>query len=222
MVHDAGQLAIIGITPLKHEDPLLVVPDTVEWALEMGADGVEINTSCPNENSDDLLCRDITKTKKAIQITRERVGDDPYLILKVSALGEMAIRRYKSGLGVDAVSAINSERRLSPLNPQTGMPFIEVNDGYAGQSGPAISKLSQKNLYSWLRSTDQISTTFPVKDSRLNVWSVGGVESGREVYQRVHDIGAFMVGGAQAFYRAKDPAKVVRQWAEEYAEMATA
>lgn len=217
VVQGAGQLAIVGITPLKHEDPLVVVPDMTEWAKEMGADAIEINTSCPNENSDDLLCHDMAKTKRVVTATRERVGDDPYLILKVSPLGEMTIRCYKDDLDVDAISPINSIRQLSPSNPETRLPFIEVNDGYAGQSGPAISRLARHNLQSWLRNSNS-ATEFPVKNPQFDVWSVGGVDTGYEVYDRVHNVGAFMVGGAQAFYRADNPAQVAEQWAREYTE----
>lgn len=215
-VQAAGQRAIIGVTPLKHEDPELVVPDLVEWACELGADGVEINTSCPNENSDELLCHDVSKTRRVLQATRQRVGDDPYLIVKVSNLGETSIRRHKFHLLADGVSPLNSSRRMSPTNPETGQPFIEVNDGYAGQSGPVIRETARKNLRSWLRSSTAAATEFPVSSPAFDIWSVGGVDSGYEAYDRVHRIGANMVGAAQALYRSVDPAVVVRQWTLQY------
>jgi dihydroorotate dehydrogenase len=216
-VKAAGQKAIVGITPLKHENPFIVVPSLAEWALDMGADGVEINTSCPNEGSDNLLCHDMAKTKNVIAAARQSVGPEVYLMVKFSAFGEMCTRRYKDGLEADAVSTMNGERKLSPTNLQTGQPFIEVNEGYAGQSGPFINRLARKSLRSWLRPSAG-EAEFPVKSPQYDVWSVGGIDSGYEAHDRVNNIGAFMVGGAQAFYRAQNPAEVAKCWAREYEE----
>lgn len=217
MVQGAGQLAIVGVTSLKHENPVLVVPDMVEWGLEAGADGIEINTSCPNENSGTLLCHDIAKTLKVVDAVSQRVGKQPYISLKVSALGEATIRHYKSHLTDYAITPINSSRQMSPPDPLSGQPVIEVNDGYAGLSGRPINRLARRNLRAWLRGSEP-ATEFPVIDSKLDVWSVGGVDNGYEVYDRVHNIGAFMVGAAQAFYRSENPAALARQWATEYQE----
>jgi dihydroorotate dehydrogenase len=212
----AGQVAIVGVTALKGEDPKLVIPDLAEWALSMGADGVEVNGSCPNQDSDDLLCHDISETAETLQLTRERVGPDPYIILKVSALGETTIRSYKrSGLMADAVAAINAERGLSPLDEATGRPVIEVSDGYAGKSGPAIASLALRNLQSWLRPVAG-PADFPITDAPYDVWSVGGIDNGAEGHYRVHGLGAFAFGGAQGLHRAPHPGPVVAQWAAEY------
>ena len=217
IVHDAGQLAIVGIVPLKHENPLLVVPDMTEWALEMGADGVEINTSCPNEDSDELLCYDILKTRHAVRRARQRVGEDPYLSVKLSALTRYQTNRHRDGLVADGVCIINSDRQMSPTNPETGLPFIEVNDGYAGRSGSAINGLARRNLRNWLQPAGE-TVEFPVRSSRFDVWSIGGIKDGYEAYDRRENIGAFAVGGAQAFFRADNPAEVAKRWAAEYEE----
>ena len=214
-VHEAGQLAIIGVTSLEGEDPEETLPDLAEWALEMGADGVELNGSCPNVGKG-LLCQDFQKTMDTCVAVRGRVGDDAYVSIKVPKLGETTTRHYKQAeLPVDAIAAINAIRSMSPPDPETGKPVIEVNDGYAGRSGPAISNPAYRSLQSWLRPlTGQAD--FPVKDSQFDVWSVGGVDSGYEVYEREHEVGAFAVGGAQAFYKAAHPAVVAKRWAEEY------
>jgi len=96
-VRDAGQLAIVSVTALKHESPEIVIPELVEWALDMGADGVEINGACPNEDSDELLCHDPVNTMSTLELTRQRVGPKPYLIFKPGALSEELIRLYQEG-----------------------------------------------------------------------------------------------------------------------------
>lgn len=214
-VHEAGQLAIVGVTSLEGEDPEKVLPELAEWALEMGADGVELNGSCPNVG-EGLLCQDVNKTTDTCGAVRDRVGASAYISIKVPELAETTIRRFKqTGLPVDAVAAINAVRRMSPNDASSGRPTIEVNGGYAGQSGPAISSLAYKNLRSWLRAPSG-ATDFPVENPQFDVWFVGGIDSGFEVYEGVHNVGAFAAGGAQAFYKAAHPKVVARRWGKEY------
>jgi dihydroorotate dehydrogenase len=205
-VRAAGQLAIISVTSLKHEDAREVVPDLVEWALGQGAQGVEINGSCPNEGEHSLLCEDTEKTLATLAAVRQRVGDQPYLSLKVSPLAPETIEQYgASGLAVNAVAMINNCRRLSPPRSADAAPVIEVNDGYAGQSGPIINGLARQNLKHWRQATG----------GQYDHWSIGGVDTGYEVYHRQNS-GAVLVGGAQAFYRHKQPEEEVAKWAEQY------
>lgn len=214
-VHEAGQLAIVGVTSLEGEDPEETLPILSEWALDMGADGVELNGSCPNVG-EGLMCEDVGKTMDTCAAVRRRIGDNAYVSIKVPKLGDTIIRRYKhKNLPVDAIAAINAIRSMSPSDPATNRPVIEVNDGYAGRSGPAISGQAYRSLQSWLRPVSG-QADFPINDSQFDVWSVGGVDSGYEVYERKHGVGAFAVGGAQAFYKAAHPKVVAERWAEEY------
>lgn len=214
-VHEAGQLAIVAVTTVEGEDPEEMLPPLAEWALEMGADGVELNGSCPNVG-EGLLCHDMPKTLDTCSAVRERLGDPAYVSIKVPKLGEMQIRRYKqNNLSVNAITAINAIRSMSPPDETTNNPVIEVNDGYAGQSGPIIQRQAYTDLLSWLRPIAGMAD-FPVHDSQFDVWSVGGVDNGYEVYERVDKIGAFAAGGAQDFYRAANPKVVAERWAREY------
>ena len=210
-VQAAGKLAIVGVTSLKHEDARSTVPVLVERALELGADGVEVNASCPNEGAASVLCMDHDKTMEAFDRTRSAVGFAPYIVAKMSALDQVSVERYRrERLAVDAIDAINSSLELSPADKTTGQPYIEVNQGYGGKSGPAINDLARQNLKYWLTDlkTGQNSKSY-------EVWSVGGIDTGYEVYHRLTS-GARLVGGAQAFYRAERPEEVARRWAEQY------
>jgi|GEM_PF-2919410 len=212
-VRAAGQIAILSVTALKHEAPQVVIPDLVEWALSMGADGVEINGACPNENTETLLCQDPWSTLNTLKLTRQRVGAEPYLIFKPGDLGQDVIAHYqRASLPVDAISPINGPRTMSPTLADTGKPAIEVNDGFAGMSGAAIRYVGRDNAWRWqLRPIDA-----PAVDRDL--WSIGGVTDGYEAYHRIQVLGARMAGAAQAFYRASDPAALAKQWVLQYRE----
>lgn len=216
-VQAAGQRALLAITSLAGEDPKQILPRMAVWAKAMGADGIELNGSCPNEEGG-LLCHDADQTITVCHAVREAVGDDMYILIKMASLGEMRIRRLKQSPlveAIDGVTAINAIRQKPLINPVTDEPFIEVNEGYAGQSGPIIAPTARRNLRSWLRPATG-PAVFPITDSLIDIWSVGGVDNGYEIYSREQGIGAFAVGGAQEFYRAKDPVTVANRWAKEY------
>jgi dihydroorotate dehydrogenase len=216
---DMGLVALISLSTLKGEDPTRVLPPLTEWALDMGADGVEINGSCPNQDPrHPLLCLDVDATYDVIEAIREQVGTDPYLMYKVSALPPEVISRYrKEGrLAVNAIDTINTiGNQPSPIDPATGQPSIEVNDGLAGKSGPSIKPVARANLHMWLGEDE------PPAEQPFDIWSIGGVDSGHEVHYRrkLGELaGAFtLVGGVQAFRRADNLANVIRKWQGEYA-----
>jgi dihydroorotate dehydrogenase len=209
-IRGAGQLAIVSVVALKHEDPLQVLPGLVEWGLEMGADVVEIDGSCANQDPDaSVMCTDVETTLEMIDAVRTRVGYDPTLAFKVSDLSAETIELYKDSqyMNVDIITAINSVgNQKVPINKATGQPYIEVNGGYAGMSGPIIKNIARSNLANWL-------------DGPFHVFSLGGVDGGREIALR-QSAGALLVGGVQAFCRARDPRRVAQDWAGEYLDYA--
>lgn len=220
VAHDAGQLIFLAITAVAGEDPEEVLPRLAVLAKDLGADGFELNGSCPNQEGE-LLCYDPQKTMATCYTVREAVGDDMYGIIKVPRLGEMHIRHLKRlGLPVDGIVCLNALKQSPMINPDTREPFVPSESGYVGRSGPAIRKIARTELRAWLRSTTETSTTFPVRNPDYDIWSVGGVDNGYEAYDRVHNIGALAAGGAQELRRAKNPLTVIRRWGEEYEEAA--
>jgi len=217
-VHSVGQLAIISVTALQHEDPQEVLPRLAEWALEMGADGVEIDGSCPNHGT--ILGEDVAAMQALAASVRQRVGDEPYVAVKFSDLPEAVIDRYtgRDRLAIDGVSLINAVRRQVPRGPRTGEQPIKVNGGFAGQSGPAIKNIARNNLAAWALNGDgEIHAEWHLG---YQLWSVGGVDNGYEIHERRQYLGAHMVGAAQALspYRTQQPGTIIRQWTREYDE----
>lgn len=219
-VQAAGQIAIISVTSLEHEEPRQILPALAEWALDMGADGVEIDGSCPNHGS--VLCGDVDAMGEVATAVRDRVGESPYLSVKLSDLPEPTIHNYKheTPLPVDGIALINAIRKQAPINPRTRSRSITVNDGYAGQSGPVIKDVAVYNLETWALTEDgKLPDSFGANGAsayNYQLWSVGGVDSGYEAYRRVRHSGAFMAGAAQPFRRSRNPKALMRQWAQEY------
>jgi dihydroorotate dehydrogenase len=220
IAQDAGQMIILQVTTLKHEDPEKVLPFMVEWGLEMGADKVEVNGSCPNQDpGHPLMCFDVDYTYVVFGAIRRQVGMDASLGYKVSPLPPATIRRYNTDgrLGVDFVTTINTKgNQLSPINPITSKPYIEVKDGLAGQSGPIIHNLAIENLRMWGGDYDLNGEV--VEKSPFDLYSVGGLLGGTDGFMRVNELQAKMFGGAQEFRRAADPRRVAQRWAQEYVE----
>lgn len=216
-VQAEGQLAVVQVTTLKDEDPLAVLPGLAEWALEMGADRVEVNGSCPNlDPKHSLLCQDVEQSYAVFEAIRSRIGHTPQAGYKVSPLDPQTIFRYttEGKLPVNFIDTINTKgNQPSPINPATGQPYIEVNDGYAGMSGPIVHNLARENLAAWTAGYNA------GESPAFEVWSVGGVTGGKDIAERISFYGATLVGGAQEMVRTGRPESVLSRWAIEYAEI---
>ncbi|MCA9331029.1 hypothetical protein KC957_03195 [Candidatus Saccharibacteria bacterium] len=206
-IKDAGQYVLISVVALKHEDPHKVLPRMAEWALEMGADEVEINGSCPSQSPDHpLLCFDVDETMTVVDGIRCKIGPSPRLALKMAPMDADLIHTYaQSGLGVNTIVTTNTHgNQRVPTDPRTGTPFIKVNQGLAGVSGPHIAEAARANLVEWLKSP-------------FDVISLGGVTDGAEIAYRER-IGAKFCGGVQELHRATNPRRVIQRWAQEYVD----
>ena len=211
-VKDAGPFAVLQVVALKGEDPMTTYPVLVDWALEMGADRVELDISCPNIGSEDLLCNNVDSTLEVLGAVRKVVGMQPHIGIKVSDLPRSTIGRYRdsSDLHIDHVTTINSNsNQLSPTDPMSQHRVIEVNEGRAGMSGPIIRPSAIRNLMDWVGYGPKPS---------YEVWSVGGLTGGADLYERTHQLGATYAGGAQELYDSNNRQEIIRRWATEYAE----
>jgi dihydroorotate dehydrogenase len=211
---DAGQLVFVSVTTLAQQNPVDVLPGMTEWALEMGADGVEINGSCPNISPDHpLLCFDPEQTASVSEAIRSRVGDEPLLSYKVSPMDRDKMEALVAGgMQWDVIDTMNTlPNMLSPTNPATDEPYIGVNGGRAGMSGPRVLFVARQNLEDWLVTAN----------NEFDVISMGGIDVGAgvtsgEVNFRVQALGAVMAGGAQEFRKAGNLGMVVERWAHDY------
>lgn len=83
-----------------------------DWKLggrllnETGVGMMEMNFSCPNKGTTELLCHDIEQSRKIAEAVKNEIGDTP-LAVKMSYMSEEYLPRFVKSLGgiVDAFSA---------------------------------------------------------------------------------------------------------------------
>jgi dihydroorotate dehydrogenase len=198
-LHDVGMLVILSVAAAPGEDPREVLPYMAEWTIGMGADGVELDASCPSLELPRLICQDLEDLDGVVELTRRAIGPDPALVVKVSNLSRPDINDLVAAeLPVDIWTVANSVR---------------------GKSGPGLNKLFRLNTIDWVDALRAVG-----REEDAQVLSVGGVEGsaagGAEVYDRVHNLGALAVGIAQAAYRATDLQQMVAELASGYRQAA--
>lgn len=203
-MHDFGQFALISVVALSDEDPFVHLPAMAYWAREMGADGVEVDVSCPNIEGA-KICETPEIAHEIAGVIRQQIGSDISLSYKVGALPQNIIKRYQQlQVPVDYIDAINAQQVTMPHDIVTGMRILSPDLEMVGRSGPVIADLSRENLRMWASLTD------------YHILSVGGVVDGTSVYERTHYEGADMVGIGQAIHRVHNPRRLIQQIADEY------
>ena len=89
-IKDTGKLTIISVVALPGEDVVTVLPMMSQWALDMGADAVEIDASCKNVNSE-VLCENLDLLGGVDQAVRKQIGETSVYGFKVSNLNKQMI-----------------------------------------------------------------------------------------------------------------------------------
>lgn len=119
---------------------------------ETGARVIEMNTSCPNEGHDRLLCHDPDLVSRICEAVKDEIGDTP-LLIKIAYLPEPAVRRMVEttaarGL-VQGICAINTiscrlvDRAGGPALPGAGRERSGVCGAAIRQAGLAtVSRLA--------------------------------------------------------------------------------
>ena len=211
---DGGKKTILSVTNLPHEKPIDVIPRLVEAAAELEPTAIEVNLSCPNGKKKDgsfhpPLCNDADASGDVMQESRRIVGPDVCLGSKDSP--------HTASLD-DEVNAPEVSSLIIALNPLvnffTGIntignqPFPEITStgGRGGMSGPIVAKIAR----SWLTIARKNAA------EHVAILSCGGVDS-KNVKSEAplrQQLGALLVGGAQDFYRAEEPAALAAVWAD--------
>lgn len=83
---------------------------TVKFLKDTGVKVIEVNLSCPNEGSNNLLCYDINHSVKVVKIIKDEIGNIP-LIIKIGYYkDDIAFSNFVKEIGslVQGISAINT------------------------------------------------------------------------------------------------------------------
>jgi dihydroorotate dehydrogenase (NAD+) catalytic subunit len=110
-----GQLVIMSFQGSAHpgQTEAEYIQDFVlgaELAAQTGAKVLEVNMSCPNENSSRLLCFDIPKVKKIILAIRKKIGNIPLILKTAYFENQQELEELVTEVGplVDAFASINT------------------------------------------------------------------------------------------------------------------
>lgn len=166
----------------------------------IGFDGVELNVGCPN-------VADGGKRKPVISYRRELVresleavfmGEDPdpkhwFVSVKVSPMDPDRLDEIASVIEefpVNAVVTMNAVPNCLDYHPD-GSPVIDTPDktGYAGGSGKQVLQQALGQVKQWRERLPE----------RIDVWGVGGVQTGFDV-QKMLWAGASVVQVGTAYF----------------------
>jgi dihydroorotate dehydrogenase len=96
-----------GQTMEEYINDFCIVARTLK---NIGVKIIEVNLSCPNEGTNNLLCYDTERSVKVIKAIKQEIGDTP-LIIKISYFkDEQALYNFVKEIGnlVQGISAINT------------------------------------------------------------------------------------------------------------------
>ena len=77
---------------------------------ESGVKVMEVNLSCPNEGSNNLLCFDTIRTKKILEAIKKEIGHTPLIAKIAYFLDKESLKKFIKEIGntVQAISSINT------------------------------------------------------------------------------------------------------------------
>ena len=110
-----GQLVIASFQGTKSEHGS-VAGYLADFALgarllmETGVKAIEVNLSCPNEGTNNLLCHDIQRSREVVEVIKNEIGDTPLIIKCAYFPDDAALRELMTAVGplVDGICSINT------------------------------------------------------------------------------------------------------------------
>lgn len=157
--------------------------EAARLTAETGVKVLEVNLSCPNENTNRLLCFDAKMVKKIVCAIRKQIGTIP-LILKVAYFADQAELEHlvkEVGSLVDAISAINTiPAKVFQKNGEQALPG--KGREISGVCGAPIHWAGVEMVERLAKLRTKLNLSFAII-------GVGGV-SDYEGYQRFRTAGA--------------------------------
>jgi len=162
---------------------------TAKLVKETGAKILEVNLSCPNEGSSQLLCFDVNKVIKVVEAIKNEIGNTP-LIMKLAYFKDQAQLKKLvelTGKIVQGIQAINTIPAII-LNEKGEQFFKEKDRLKSGVCGQAI-KWAGLDMARRLKSLrEELGMSYVIM-------GVGGVASSQ-------DFGEYLDSGADAVMSA--------------------
>ena len=195
-----GQLLILSVVPTanRNDPEAVLIRDAVrvvEYALEAGAEVIEINCSCPNcSGMEGELFRDLDLVEKICQAVSTVLGKAKVL-LKIGYLEERDLSEFvaRTAPFVHGYSAINTvpvegfrQGQYGP-EPAFGTPRLK-----AGLSGPPILRYGLNCVSNLVKIREQ-------ENLQVGIIGIGGAVTTANVQSYI-DSGADIVQCATAFF----------------------
>ncbi|MEK9181765.1 MAG: hypothetical protein AAB786_01975 [Patescibacteria group bacterium] len=98
---------------------------TAKMLKDTGVKVVEVNLSCPNEGTNNLLCYDIERSAKVAKVIKEVIGDTPLIIKIAYFKNDSELHNFVKKIGkiVQGISAINTiSAEIVDENGQQALP----------------------------------------------------------------------------------------------------
>ena len=121
-------------------------------AVEIGADAIELNVSCPNvKKAGAQIGADSSLLIEIVKKVKKQVNKPVFVKLtpNVTDITEIAKAAEKSG--ADAITAINTVKAMA-IDIETGRPILA--NKFGGLSGPAIKPIAVRCVYDVYSSVD--------------------------------------------------------------------
>ncbi|MDP8247671.1 MAG: NAD-dependent dihydropyrimidine dehydrogenase subunit PreA [Candidatus Tritonobacter lacicola] len=127
--------------------------DLTKMSEDAGADGIELNFSCPHGMPEMGAGAAIGQNPDVVtQITEwvKKVSTTPVMVKMTPNITDMCVpaRAAQKG-GADALAAINTFRAISAINLETfePLPTVEGQSASGGFSGPAMKPIALRYIY---------------------------------------------------------------------------
>jgi dihydroorotate dehydrogenase (NAD+) catalytic subunit len=177
---------------------------------ETGVKAVEVNFSCPNEGTANLLCFDTPRSRVVVEAIREELGDTPLIIKMAYFKDDARLAELVRAIGafVDALSAINTVG-------------AEVVDAHGKQALPGEGRLSSGvcgRAIKWagVGMTRKLTRLREELGMKFAVVGVGGVTEAKD-YAEYREAGADAVMSATG--AMWNPQLAEEVWQMEMAEV---
>ena len=150
---------------------------TAEKAVEAGADGLELNVSCPHaEKTGSEIGQDPRLVEEVVRATKKSVKKPVFVKLTPNVANVPEIAKAAENAGADAVTAINTVKAMV-IDVESATPILGNKVG--GLSGPAIKPIAVRCVYEIYDAV------------KIPIFGCGGVDSWQDAVE-------FMQAGASA------------------------
>ncbi len=149
---------------------------TAKLVKETGVKIIELNLSCPNEGINNLLCFDVERSAKVVEVVKKEIGDIP-LIIKISYFPDIDhLEKLVQAVApnVQAISAINTIP--SKIIDDEGNPALTGGRVTSGTCGAPIK-------WAGLDMTKKLKTLRDKLGLSYTIVGVGGVTNPDDFFE---------------------------------------